>query len=65
MQPDDEIQDVEGVEKLKEWSIGVSKYLKAHRVKVQGELIHDDATRTATDVQRRYWTLRTSLEVGI
>ena len=63
--PDDEIHDVPGVERLREWSVGVTQYLKGHRVKVQGELIHDEATRTATDDMRRYWTLRTSLEVGI
>ena len=65
VQPDDDIHDIEGVERLREWSVGVSKYLKGHRMKVQGELIHDETTRTATDVMRRFWTLRTSLEVGI
>jgi hypothetical protein len=45
--------------------LGLTRYLNAHRVKWQGELLHDDYRNALTRTTRGAWTLRSSLEVGI
>jgi len=59
-------RDLAGViERQRQFSFGLSRYLKGHRVKVQGEILRDHFTDLATQAKRGGWGLRTSLEVGI
>lgn len=59
-------RDLAGViERQRQFSFGLSRYLKGHRVKVQGEIMRDLFTDIATQEKRGGWGLRTSLEVGI
>lgn len=52
-------------ERQRQISFGLTRYLKGHRVKMQGELLRDDFRDLATFATRGGWSLRTSLEVGI
>jgi phosphate-selective porin OprO/OprP len=59
-------RDLAGViERQRQFSFGLSRYLKGHRVKFQGEIMRDLFTDIATQEKRGGWGLRTSLEVGI
>jgi len=59
-------RDLAGVaERQRQISIGLTRYLKGHRVKMQGELLRDDFRDAVTFATRGGWSLRTSLEVGI
>lgn len=59
-------RDLAGVaERQRQMSFGLTRYLKGHRVKLQGELLRDDFRDAVTFATRGGWSLRTSLEVGI
>jgi phosphate-selective porin OprO/OprP len=53
------------VEHQREFSAGLNRYLKGHRVKMQWELLRDEYRKLLTGTRRANWTVRTSLEVGI
>lgn len=46
-------------------SVVLTRYFRAHRVKMQGELMRDDFRDGVTGATRGGWGLRTSFEVGI
>jgi hypothetical protein len=53
------------VERQRQFSFGLSRYFKAHRVKAQSELLRDEFRKLQSGATRSTWTVRTSLEVGI
>jgi phosphate-selective porin OprO/OprP len=53
------------VERQRQISAGLTRYLKGHRVKLQWELMRDEYWKLLTRAHRATWTVRTSLEVGI
>lgn len=63
--PNAELAGRSGADRQRQISIGLTKYLKGHKVKVQGELLHDDYRNAATFARRGTWGVRTSMEVGI
>ncbi len=54
-----------GAERQRQASVGLTRYLKRHRVKVQGEILRDLFRDAVTQATRGTWTIRSSLEVGI
>ncbi len=65
VRPHADLAGLPGAERQRQGSVGVTRYLKGHRVKVQGELMRDDFYDAVTRARRHAWGLRTSLEVGI
>ncbi len=63
--PNGEIAGLTGADRQRQVGLGFTRYLKGHKVKVQGELLHDDFRNQATGVRRGSWALRSSMEVGI
>ena len=63
--PDGDVAGLSGADRQRQASVGFTKYLKGHKVKVQGELLHDDYRNQLTGARRGTWGLRTSMEVGI
>lgn len=63
--PHRDLAGLSGADRQRQVSAGVTRYLKGHRVKVQGEILHDDFRNALTRATRANWALRTSLEVGI
>lgn len=63
--PDGEVAGLAGADRQRQASFGLTRYFKAHKVKMQGEILHDDYRNQATGARRGAWGLRTSLEVGI
>jgi len=49
---------------LKQYSLGVTKYLREHAFKLQAELTFDEKTYYSGDIQNN-WYLRLQLEIGI
>jgi phosphate-selective porin OprO/OprP len=59
-------RDLAGVvERQRQFSFGLTRYLRGHRVKFQAEIMRDLFTDIATQEKRGGWGLRTNLEVGI
>ena len=54
-----------GAEALAEYSVGVARYINAHRIKVNGEMMHTRYDDLFHLRKRGEWTLRTGIEVGI
>ena len=48
----------------KQYTVGVSKYLNEHRVKIQSDLSYTEDARVGSPDQQ-YWTYRLQLELGI
>jgi phosphate-selective porin OprO/OprP len=63
--PNSDLASQPDVEWQREFSVGLNRYLKGHRVKVQGELMHDEYRKLLNGARRNTWTFRTSIEVGI
>lgn len=63
--PNVELAGRSGADRQRQISIGLTKDLKVHRVKMQGELLHDDYRNAATFVRRGTWRVRTSTAVGM
>jgi len=63
--PKAELAGRAGADRQRQVGLGLTRYLNAHRVKWQGELLHDDYRNALTRTTRGAWTLRSSLEVGI
>lgn len=63
--PDAEVSGQSGADRQRQVSFGLTRYLKGHRVKMQGEVLHDDYRNHLTGVRRGTWGLRTSMELGI
>jgi phosphate-selective porin OprO and OprP len=63
--PHRDLAGLSGAERQRQVSFGLTRFLKGHRVKVQGEVMHDDFRDILTRATRGAWTVRTSLEVGI
>lgn len=63
--PDAEVAGQSGADRQRQVSFGLTRYLKGHKVKVQGEVLHDDYRNHLTGARRGSWGLRTSMEVGI
>lgn len=62
--PHRDLSGLSGADRQRQLSLGLTRYLKGHRVKLQGEVMHDDFLNTRTGVTRANWTARSSLEVG-
>lgn len=63
--PDDEVAGLTGADRQRQVGLGFTKYVKGHKVKFQGELMHDDFRNQLTGVRRGAWGVRSSIEVGI
>ncbi len=63
--PKAELAGRAGADRQRQVGLGLTRYLNAHRVKWQGELLHDDYRNALTRATRGAWTLRSSIEVGI
>lgn len=63
--PHADLAKLPDVERQREFSAGLTRYLKGHRVKIQWELIRDEFRKLMSGAMRTNWTIRTSLEVGI
>jgi hypothetical protein len=51
--------------RTKVYALNVTKYLRAHRVKLQGYLGYNDTYRYAKSTQRSFWTFGAQMELGI
>ena len=63
--PKPELAGRAGADRQRQIGFGLTRYLNGHRVKWQGELLHDDYRNALTRATRGAWTLRSSIEVGI
>ncbi len=63
--PENVIAGLSGADRQRQVGLGVTRYLRAHKVKWQAELMHDDYRNAASLARRGTWGLRSSLEVGI
>ena len=63
--PDPLLAGLSGADRQRQVGFGLTRYLKGHKVKVQGELMHDDFRNALTRARRGAWGLRSSIEVGI
>lgn len=63
--PDGALAGLAGADRQRQVGFGLTRYLKGHKVKVQGELLHDDFRNQLTGATRGAWGLRSSIEVGI
>jgi phosphate-selective porin OprO/OprP len=63
--PHADLAKLPDVERQRQFSAALTRYLKGHRVKLQWELMRDEYQKLLTGVRRATWTVRTSLEVGI
>ncbi|MCU0428623.1 MAG: OprO/OprP family phosphate-selective porin [Cytophagaceae bacterium] len=52
-------------DRTKVYALNVTKYLKAHRVKLQGYLGYNQTYRYSTSKHRNFWTLGAQFELGI
>jgi hypothetical protein len=59
------IQSRARVESLAEQSVGLTRYVQGHRVKINSELLHSRFAQRPLATQRSEWTLRMGAEVGI
>lgn len=63
--PHRDVADWPGIERHRQLSGAITRYLKGHHLKLQAEVMRDDFRDAATRTRRGSWTLRTSLEAGI
>lgn len=63
--PNADVAGLSGADRQRQIGLGFTRYLKGHKVKVQGELLHDDFRNALTGAKRGAWGLRSSIEVGI
>jgi phosphate-selective porin OprO and OprP len=64
IRPDVEIQELE--EKTEQYTMGATKYIRAHRLKIQSDLTYEHNTwLNNTNPDRNNWQLRFQIEVGI
>ncbi len=63
--PHDDVAGLAGADRQRQVGLGLTRYFKGHKVKVQGELLHDDFRNQLTGAKRGAWGLRSSMEVGI
>ncbi len=59
------IQSLARVESLAEQSVGLTRYVQGHRVKINTELLHSRFSQRPLGMHRSEWTLRMGTEVGI
>lgn len=59
------IRSQSGAEALAESSFGLARYVNGHRIKMNGEVIHDRYNDLLRLRKRGEWTIRGALEVGI
>lgn len=59
-------QEIRGeAQELKQYTVGLSRYIQNHVVKIQTDLTHQDAFATATMPAGQQWIWRVQLEIGI
>lgn len=54
-----------GANDRKEYTLGLSKYINRHTVKVQTDLSYDEELNRVRSTYRGYWVYRLQLEIGI
>lgn len=65
VRPNREVAGLSGADRQRQLAFGLTRYLKGHRVKVQGEVMHDEFRNLRTGALRATWGLRTSIEFGL
>ncbi len=65
VRPNAEIAGLRGADRQRQLAAGVTRYLKGHRVKVQGDVMHDEFRNLRTGALLATWGLRTSIEFGL
>jgi hypothetical protein len=64
VRPDSDIQTLE--EKIEQYTIGVTKYIRGHRLKLQSDLTYEENTwLTGNSANHNNWQLRFQIEAGI
>lgn len=64
VRPDNDIQTLE--EKTEQYTIGVTKYVRGHRLKLQSDLTYEENTWLAgSNANHNNWQLRFQIEAGI
>lgn len=47
------------------YTLGVTKYLKGHRVKLQSDVTYEETMNFSTDTEGKNWQFRFQVELGI
>ena len=64
VKPDNDIQTLE--EKIQQYTVGVTKYIRGHRLKLQSDLTYEENTWLAgSSANHNNWQLRFQIEAGI
>jgi phosphate-selective porin OprO/OprP len=64
VRPDNDIQTLE--EKIQQYTVGVTKYIRGHRLKLQSDLTYEENTWLAgSAANHNNWQLRFQIEAGI
>jgi hypothetical protein len=64
VRPDNDIQTLE--EKIQQYTVGVTKYIRGHRLKLQSDLTYEENTwLTGSAANHNNWQLRFQIEAGI
>ena len=64
VRPDNDIQTLE--EKIQQYTVGVTKYIRGHRLKLQSDLTYEENTwLVGSNANHNNWQLRFQIEAGI
>lgn len=61
--PDEEIRQF--TDEINEYAIGVTKYIKSHKLKVQADIAYEDRHNTQVQIVEDNWQVRFQVEIGI